>query len=98
MFCLDLKFFLFLFSWQQGEITNFEYLMELNKLSGRTFNDLMQYPIFPFILSDYINKELSLTSTETYRFETHAIHMSHTCHIHMSHTCYAYVYLDYYTH
>ena len=54
-------------SWQQGEITNFEYLMELNKLAGRTFNDLMQYPVFPFILSDYVSEELSLSSRDSYR-------------------------------
>ncbi len=55
-------------SWQQGEITNFEYLMELNKLAGRTFNDLMQYPVFPFILSDYTSKDLVLNSTDSYRY------------------------------
>jgi hypothetical protein len=55
------------FSWRQGEITNFEYLTELNKLAGRTFNDLMQYPVFPFILADYISKELDLRKKETFR-------------------------------
>ena len=39
--------------WKRDEITNFNYLMELNKAAGRTFNDLIQYPVFPFILSDY---------------------------------------------
>ena len=34
--------------WQEGAITNFDYLIQLNKLAGRTFNDLMQYPVFPF--------------------------------------------------
>ena len=54
--------------WQQGEISNFEYLMELNKLAGRTFNDLMQYPIFPFILSDYTSEELDLSKETSFRF------------------------------
>ena len=31
--------------WQKGEISNFEYLMSLNSAAGRTFNDLMQYPV-----------------------------------------------------
>lgn len=52
-----------------GEITNFEYLMELNKLAGRTFNDLMQYPVFPFILSDYSSSELDLTQLAIFRSE-----------------------------
>lgn len=38
---------------QRGEITNFEYLMHLNTLAGRTYNDLMQYPVFPWVLADY---------------------------------------------
>ena len=24
----------------------------LNKMAGRSYNDLMQYPIFPFVLAD----------------------------------------------
>ncbi|KAH3762822.1 hypothetical protein Pelo_5325 [Pelomyxa schiedti] len=31
-------------SWQQGFITNFDYLMYVNTLAGRTFSDLNQYP------------------------------------------------------
>ena len=39
--------------WRERQLSNFEYLTHLNKISGRTFNDLMQYPIFPAILGDY---------------------------------------------
>ena len=38
---------------QRGEISNFEYLMCLNTLAGRSYNDLMQYPVFPWIVADY---------------------------------------------
>ena len=31
--------------WQKGEISNFEYLMFLNTMAGRTYNDLTQYPV-----------------------------------------------------
>lgn len=54
-------------SWKQGEITNFEYLMELNKLAGRTFNDLMQFPVFPFVLADYSSEELELRNRDSFR-------------------------------
>lgn len=37
--------------WQRREITNFDYLMHLNTISGRTFNDLNQYPVFPWVLN-----------------------------------------------
>lgn len=30
--------------WEKGEISNFQYLMFLNTLAGRSYNDLMQYP------------------------------------------------------
>jgi hypothetical protein len=31
--------------WQKGLISNFEYLMQLNTLAGRSFNDLTQFVI-----------------------------------------------------
>ncbi len=53
--------------WQDGSLTNFDYLMQLNKLAGRTFNDLMQYPVFPFVLSDYSSDKLDLTDVRSFR-------------------------------
>ncbi|XP_034186854.1 WD repeat and FYVE domain containing 3 bchs isoform X3 [Osmia lignaria lignaria] len=53
--------------WVRGEISNFQYLMHLNTLAGRSYNDLMQYPIFPWILADYDSEELDLTDPDTFR-------------------------------
>ncbi|XP_031215289.1 lysosomal-trafficking regulator isoform X3 [Mastomys coucha] len=53
--------------WYTGHITNFEYLTHLNKHAGRSFNDLMQYPVFPFILSDYVSETLDLSDPSIYR-------------------------------
>uniref|UniRef100_A0A4W3ICA6 Lysosomal trafficking regulator n=1 Tax=Callorhinchus milii TaxID=7868 RepID=A0A4W3ICA6_CALMI len=53
--------------WSTGQITNFEYLTHLNKHAGRSFNDLMQYPVFPFILSDYSSETLDLHEHTIYR-------------------------------
>ncbi|MCP9257414.1 Lyst protein [Dirofilaria immitis] len=53
--------------WREGTITNFEYLMQLNKLAGRSYNDLMQYPVFPFVLSDYKSNVLDLTNPISFR-------------------------------
>lgn len=39
--------------WENGELTNFQYLMYLNTLAGRSYNDLNQYPVFPWILANY---------------------------------------------
>lgn len=53
--------------WQRGEMSNFYYLMILNTLAGRTFNDLTQYPIFPWVIADYTSDELDLSKPESYR-------------------------------
>lgn len=52
--------------WQQGEVSNFHYLMHLNTLAGRSFNDLTQYPVFPWVLRDYTSPVIDL-SDETVR-------------------------------
>ena len=36
-------------------ISKLEFLMRLNLLANRSFKDLNQYPVFPWILSDYSN-------------------------------------------
>ncbi|XP_036056672.1 WD repeat and FYVE domain-containing protein 3 isoform X5 [Onychomys torridus] len=53
--------------WERGEISNFQYLMHLNTLAGRSYNDLMQYPVFPWILADYDSEEVDLTNPKTFR-------------------------------
>ncbi|CAD8063924.1 unnamed protein product [Paramecium sonneborni] len=53
--------------WIKGKLSNFEYLMLINKYSGRSFNDLNQYPIFPWIISDYKSKTIDLNNKEIYR-------------------------------
>ncbi|CAG7818805.1 unnamed protein product [Allacma fusca] len=53
--------------WQRREISNFEYLMFLNTIAGRTYNDLNQYPVFPWILTNYDAKELDLGLSSNYR-------------------------------
>ncbi|KAL8210367.1 hypothetical protein R6Q57_007099 [Mikania cordata] len=53
--------------WSRWEISNFEYLMQLNTLAGRSYNDITQYPIFPWILSDYTSAHLDLANPSSYR-------------------------------
>jgi len=53
--------------WQRREISNFEYLMELNTLAGRTFNDLSQYPVFPWVIANYTSPTLDLSDPGNYR-------------------------------
>jgi hypothetical protein len=41
--------------------------MELNKMAGRTFNDIMQYPVFPWVLADYTSDSINLNDSRVYR-------------------------------
>ncbi|XP_053138751.1 neurobeachin-like protein 1 isoform X3 [Hemicordylus capensis] len=53
--------------WVNREISNFDYLIQLNTMAGRTYNDLAQYPVFPWILRDYTSEELDLNNPAVFR-------------------------------
>ena len=53
--------------WVNREISNYEYLMWLNLFAGRSFNDLSQYPVFPWILSNYDSETIDLEDESNYR-------------------------------
>lgn len=54
--------------WQSGLISNFDYLMYLNFIADRSFNDLTQYPVFPWVIADYTSSVLKLDGDETNTF------------------------------
>lgn len=51
--------------WREGILSNFEYLMHLNTLAGRSFHDMSQYPVFPHILSDFSSEARPALVTTT---------------------------------
>ncbi|XP_055712344.1 protein FAN-like [Phlebotomus papatasi] len=53
--------------WQNGLISNYDYLLYLNRRADRTFQDLTQYPVFPWVISDYKSDHLDLTNPKTFR-------------------------------
>jgi hypothetical protein len=53
--------------WVNGKMTNFEFLMHLNSFAGRTYNDLTQYPVFPWVIADYDSDEIDLNDPKFYR-------------------------------
>lgn len=53
--------------WQRREISNFDYLMYLNTVAGRSYNDLNQYPVFPWVLVNYDSNEIDLTLPSNFR-------------------------------
>ena len=44
-------------------ISNAEYLTLLNFAAGRSFNDATQYPVFPWVITDYKNEKFPEEST-----------------------------------
>ena len=53
--------------WMNWKISNLSYLMILNSLAGRSFNDLSQYPVFPWVLRDFTSPSLNLKDSNTFR-------------------------------
>ena len=41
--------------------------MQLNTIAGRTYNDLAQYPVFPWVITDYESEELDLENPAVFR-------------------------------
>ena len=53
--------------WRRRQISNFQYIMELNVIAGRSYNDITQYPVFPWVLADYTSQELDLNNPASFR-------------------------------
>jgi len=54
-------------AWQRGRVSNRDYLLFLNLAAGRSFNDLAQWPVFPWVLADYTSQQLDLSNPSAYR-------------------------------
>ena len=53
--------------WVDNKISNFDYLIYLNIMSSRSFNDISQYPIFPWTLINFKDKIIDLNKVSNYR-------------------------------
>jgi hypothetical protein len=53
--------------WVRGDLSNFEYLLCLNRASGRSFNDPAMYPIVPWVLASYDAPALDLADGGAFR-------------------------------
>ena len=55
-------------AWKQNKISNLEYIMWLNIFSNRSYRDITQYPVFPWILQDYNLEEKSILNLKSRDF------------------------------
>ena len=53
--------------WREHKITNYDYLMILNSYAQRSFQDLSQYPVMPWVLKDYQSEEINLDDPAVFR-------------------------------
>lgn len=53
--------------WRTGKMSTFDYLMFLNQVAGRSFQDITQYPVFPWVISDFQSEQLDLANPSSYR-------------------------------
>jgi hypothetical protein len=53
--------------WRQGKTSTLNYLLKLNKYAGRSYNDLSQYPVVPWVIGNYTSPEIDLTCPKSYR-------------------------------
>jgi len=43
-------------AWRKGHVSNFDYLLRLNSIAGRSMHDLGNYPVMPWVLSNYVSE------------------------------------------
>lgn len=41
--------------------------MHLNQASNRSTSDLSQYPVFPWVIADYVSEKIDLNDPKIYR-------------------------------
>ena len=53
--------------WQSGQISNFHYLEFLNFSAGRSYNDISQYPVFPWTLKEFSASGIDFANSSVFR-------------------------------
>jgi hypothetical protein len=53
--------------WRKRRMSNFDYLSHLNFFAGRSYFDLSQYPVMPWVLTDWTSKALDLNNYQVFR-------------------------------
>lgn len=51
----------------ESRVKFYDDRLSVSYILGRTYNDLNQYPVFPWVLTNYETKELDLSLPSNYR-------------------------------
>jgi factor associated with neutral sphingomyelinase activation len=65
-------------AWQAGRLSNLDYLLFLNLAAGRSFCDLAQWPVVPWVLADYTSDALDQSDSRSAEIPC-AIKHAHAC-------------------
>ena len=52
--------------WKNWEISTLKMIMIMNLYANRSYNDINQYPVFPWIITDYTSKTFEPFTTDNY--------------------------------
>lgn len=53
--------------WKRGKMTDYQYLYWVNMFSGRSFNNISQYPVFPWVIANNYSDSIDLNDEKNYR-------------------------------
>ena len=54
--------------WVEERLSTYEYLLFVNKYSSRTFNDSNQYPIFPWLITNFTQNQKQKENYRNFKF------------------------------
>jgi len=54
-------------AWCRGCISNYDYLLRLNCIAGRSQHDITSYPVLPWVLSNYTSRFVDLSDKRNFR-------------------------------
>lgn len=54
--------------WMDGQLSNFEYLLRVNQIAGRSFQDITQYPVFPWMFTNYYRGDFDVLYAHPHSF------------------------------
>lgn len=61
-------------TWNSNLMSNYDYLMYLNRLSNRSFNDISRYPLFPWVVADFASDDFQINQKSQYRDLSKPLH------------------------
>ena len=56
--------------WKNRLMTNFDYLLNINYIAQRSLNDFTQYPVMPWLITDFGSEKVDTEDPRIYRWHS----------------------------